>query len=857
MNLKLLLGLALILGGGLFATTQAQSADAKDTTRIRLEQMAEAYGHFSQTVVIYGRPLQLWPPLEQGKTATNGFSIPKRGTNVLAAEQLRLVKELRELSGNREALAALLKHANPKVRTLALGAIFQRNDGRDLPLIAGLINDSAPTFPNLHDPMSSMAGPRPLPELENPQSVGTVAQTMLAFWGVSHDGRSVEMGFGRLATSITTDDFAGYWKKYADRKYAASWFMVKMKHATRQTTPIQPEYRLDIQSVITEMKSLPMPDRAWIQLYVLAPGGWVEFEKEDLVATDGELIAVAKKLGPAALLRFLQRQKVSDDPDLLLDKDNPEFVRISNFILRHADQLLRPEDCDALLACQYVMHDSGGVNPAWGIGAALVQPARAGEILHNALAHETRSYETAAGELAGALWRIRGLAELDFLVNWFYTVLPTASEPMHQPVAFLWGVETAARPDTKQLMAALVKDSRFDHTDWATLVEMLKIANTDRATPLVANRDIYDAQPNGLADVRRIYPEWRNRLRREYGLPEEPLPAALAVPEQVLTQPAWSVPMPQQEDLAGQWQLVPSPDGQWLALLSHEIVTLWQADTGKLAWQPPSFQARADGYPTVAGDVAFTAGGQLLIFDHGDYGRFRVWDLATHQETSKVRLSGKPTSGVDDGRYSFDRTAQRMAFAGYNNLGCFDTRTGAALWMHPREGGVKIPAALSADGSHLAVGGGTDYPQVVRLYDALTGERRRQFDSLAGQVLALAISANGQRLVTATAADGLQLWDAGSGKLLQTFAWQVPGWNMGAPVFSADGRWLAAVGSSSAIGAHEIGIFNTDTGRLKWVIRFQTDSSFGADLPLSFSPDGKHLYTAAGMLEAWRLCGAE
>jgi len=120
-------------------------------------------------------------------------------------------------------------------------------------------------------------------------------------------------------------------------------------------------------------------------------------------------------------------------------------------------------------------------------------------------------------------------------------------------------------------------------------------------------------------------------------------------------------------------------------------------------------------------------------------------------------------------------------------------------------------------------------------------------------VLALAISPNGQRLVTATAADGLRLWDAGSGKLLQTFAWQVPGWNMGAPVFSADGQWLAVVGSSSAIGAHEIGIFNTDTGRLKWVIRFQTDASFGADLPLAFSPDGKFFFTAASRIEAWRL----
>ena len=119
-------------------------------------------------------------------------------------------------------------------------------------------------------------------------------------------------------------------------------------------------------------------------------------------------------------------------------------------------------------------------------------------------------------------------------------------------------------------MAALVKDPRFDHTDWPTLVEMLKIVNTGRAKPLVTERDIYDAQPNGLADVRRVYPDWRNRLRREYGVPEEPSPAALAVPEQVLTQPAWSVSLPKQEDLAGQWRLIPSPDGQWLALLSHE-----------------------------------------------------------------------------------------------------------------------------------------------------------------------------------------------------------------------------------------------------------------------------------------------
>lgn len=845
MNSKIILYLALVLSG-----LQPNCFGAVDSTQTRLEQMARTYSHFSLTVVIRNQELRLGPTMEQFKSATNASAIWQFQSNPLTLEQLQLVKELRALSGDRKTLAALLEHPDPKVRTLALGAIFQREDGRDLPLIASLINDSALTFPNLHNVIGSGGGPQPLSEFEDSQTVGYVAQAMLAFWGVPHDGRLVGSGLGALnRINLTTDDFAEYWQKYAGRDYSASWFTVRMKRATRETDPIQPEYRADIDRVISDMRALPVPDSLWIQLYVLAPGN--QFTTR--LVPDDDLIAVTKGLGPDALLRFLQRQPVCADPDLRLDKDDGLFVGISNFILEHADKLLRPEDCDALLACQYVMHNSGGVNPAWVIGASLVQPARASALLHDALAHETRSYETAAGELAGALWRIRGPAEMDFLVNWFYTILPTASEPMHQPVAFLWEVESAARPDTKQLMAALVKDPRFDHTDWPTLVEMLKIVNTGRAKPLVTERDIYDAQPNGLADVRRVYPDWRNRLRREYGVPEEPSPAALAVPEQVLTQPAWSVSLPKQEDLAGQWRLIPSPDGQWLALLSHEIVTLWRTDTGELAWQPPSFQARADGYPTVAGDAAFTADGQLLIFDHGDYGRFRIWNLATHQETNKVLLSGKPTSGVDDGRYSFDGTAQRMAFAGYNNLGCFDTRTGAALWMHPREGGVNIPTALSADGTRLAVGGGTDYPQVVRLYDAVTGERMRQFDSLAGQVLALAISSNDRRLVTATAADGLQLWDAGSGILLQTFAWQVPGWNMGAPVFSADGQWLAVVGSSSAIGAHEIGIFNTDTGRLKWVIRFQTDSSFGADMPLAFSPDGKFLYTAAGRIEAWLL----
>ena len=845
MNPKLLLYLALVLSGGLFGVFRSEAADANDPIRIRLEQMAGTYSHFSLTVVVRNRPLRLWPPMEELKTATTGFGIWQRGTNLLAAEQLRLVKDLRELSGNREALVALLTNNDPKVRTLALGALFQRVDGRDLPLIASLINDPAQTIPDLHDSMSSAGGPRPMSEVESPQTVGSVAQTMLAFWGVLHDGRPVEMGFRRPATGITTTDFAEYWRKYAGRKYAASWFMVKMKRATRQTTPIQPEYQPDIQRVLAEIKALPMPDRAWIQLYVLAPEGWIEFEKEDLVAQDRELIAMTKKLTPGALLCFLQRREVSNDPDLLMDKDNQEFVRMSNFILRHADELLRPGDADSLLACEYVEHNSGGVNPAWAIGAALVQPARASEILHHALARETRNYETAAGALAGALWRIRGPAEMDYFVNWFYTVLPTASEPMHQPVAFLWEVEAAARPDTKQLIAALVKDPRFNNTDWATLKELLAKVNASRPTPLVQTRDIYDAQPNGLLDDRMIFPVWRNLLRREYGLPEEPLPNLEVKPNRVLTQPAWSVPLAIPSS-----HVVVSPDNKWLATLTNGMAAIWKSN-GEFVWRIPN-PAWAGSYA-----MAFQTNGHLTLMEHDQYGLFSKWNLATRKKIRKVLLTGKPDSGVDEGAYAFDRAALRFGFSGYNDVICFDARNGQALWRDQHEGGVRSVVALSPDGTLLAAGGGYNSQRVVKVFDATNGKLLRQFDEHSEKVEALTFSADGRSLATVTAADGVQLWEVATGKLLRKYSYPVKFIGAGTPAcmpaFSPDGRWLAIAGAWTDACHFRVGVFRVETGELQWEIRHQENALDGPSLALTFAPDGQTLYTCGDRLEAWRL----
>ena len=732
MKLRLVLSFALVLSRVGFDCFGQQAISADDSIPLRLATMARTTSHFSLTVLVANRPLRLWEQMED-------VTSPTGRTNSLAAGQLRLAKELRALSGDRAALAALLKHADPKIRTLALSAIFQREDGRDLPLIATLINDSAETFPALQESMSSVGGS----PIEPTQSVAHVAQAMLAFWGVLRDGRQVGM-FGREGelAGLSTSDFAEYWKKYEGREHSASWFAVKMKRATRRTTPIQPEYRADIQRVVDEIRALPMPTRSWTQLYVLCPDSWF-LDSSSRLATDEELITSAKALGQETLLRFLQRLPVTDDPDLRTDKANDALQPIKNFILYHAGELLRPEDADALLACEKSERTKSGVSPVWSIGAASVQPARAGEILRAALARETRSYVDAAGQLAGAMWRIRGAEEIDFLADWFFT----AAEPMPQPEAFLWIVGAAGRSDTRELLAALVKHPRFEFTDWTTLKEILKITNADRPTPLVNQEDIYGARTGDLVDQKLVLATWRNKLSREYGLPEKSVTSSPSKAKRVLTQPAWTVPLADAPS-----KFVVSPDGSRLAMLTNGTITIWKSDTGTFEWAIPRLLTEA------AYDMAFQTNGRLTVFDRARSGRFAEWDLTARQQTSQVLLTGRPHSGVDQGAYGFDGTAQRMGFAGYNHVACFDVQSGKAMWLRERGGGVSSLIALSSDGRWLASGGGSGNERVVQLREAGTGAPLRQFDEHAGRVQALAFSPDGRGLVTASTADGVRLW---------------------------------------------------------------------------------------------------
>lgn len=491
----------------LSVTAFAADAPNLDATRQKLETIAGRVTHFATQEIIGNRWSERRWPADQ------------------LLEQQQLLADLRGLGGDRAALATLLAHPDPKVRTLALGALFVREDPQDLPLIAPLVRESDATLPLLDVSLNSRPGPLPLAAFESPQTVGDVAEEMLEFYlraaGVM-DHRPADL----------SKAFMSYWAERGTRDLCASWFLVKMQRATRQTSPLQPEYRTDIQRVLGEIESLPQPERAWTLLYVAQ--GVFPSDSNELVS-DASLVAALKAVGPEALMKFLRHEPGMDDPELKFadsskDPRNNRLVHLDAFILRYAPALLRPADADAVQA------GADGEWPRWHgnrllwVAAAaglrgIEDPVKAADSLKREIGniplHGYEGQNEQAG-LAVALWRMRGAAEKEWLVNWFYTVLPLAQDNLaHGPVTFLRAAEEEARPDTPALLAAIVGDVRFSTADWASLAELLKQVNATRNTPLVEQGEIYDHLPRSLRpDQQPTLASWRDGLRRHFGQPE-------------------------------------------------------------------------------------------------------------------------------------------------------------------------------------------------------------------------------------------------------------------------------------------------------------------------------------------------
>jgi hypothetical protein len=429
-------------------------------------------------------------------------------------ENQAVLKNLLAQPIDRKDLLDLLRDQNPRMRTLAAEILCYRGDVHSLPHLFNLINDKAPSFPG--------------PQSET-QTVGTLVRRMME--GVMRPSGSFTVETGPLSKA----GFKEYWEKRKDRDYCAGWFYLMLRgggfFSRVEATPEK------IREVRERIDKIPEPDRTFTLLWVR------EYPHSDLksLATDEELIAGLKKVGPENLVQLLQHRIPSTDPDLQSrPQNNHEYMNMVYFVLKNAKSLLRPEDADTLLELGAKHDPQRGYHvPEWYVSALELQPKNRKEILRKVQekVEKTERWDKSnmTIDLASAVWPRFGDDALDFTVNMVYLQKPIPVPfPDHRRKFF--EKITNQQSINRKLVAALASDKRLDQLDWEGLYLLCFAA--DRMAGQRSFGDNFHVQaqhplgfdyyfqresanknyPKETQELEKTLNGWRQTLRKSLGL---------------------------------------------------------------------------------------------------------------------------------------------------------------------------------------------------------------------------------------------------------------------------------------------------------------------------------------------------
>ncbi|NNM27877.1 MAG: hypothetical protein HKO57_00015 [Akkermansiaceae bacterium] len=442
-------------------------------------------------------------------------------------------------AGGRELLAAL-GDRDPKVRGMAVAGLYWTGDPRHLPAMAALATDEGAAIP-FRSPMAyaifpgtGEADPRELRKKEQfePRTVGDYARLAVGAYlkasGYRHgiDGRGEHPGFDH------------YWKRRQDRTHCLGWYKVALMRASQGSNRPDPALHENLRALRAAIAALPTPDREWILLSLATPyeGGDPEMGGE-VFAGEEDLLAAGKALGPGHVMSLLQRGRLSTDPDMELraDGSSPAFHydRVTLFLLKHAREVLRPEDAPALLKLareQWENRANGHfafVTPRWTTAAADLQPDRAGEWLRDAWKRFAAADGTQGQDdrwrLATAIWEHEGEKGIALVKDWIFAESPARGAigfGPHRMGPYL--MERKHEP----LLRAILRDERLADLDSYTLQGLALAANHVSGEEVLSPADLRRARhPLGLA---RYHAE-KEKARKEHPKESAALEATLAL----------------------------------------------------------------------------------------------------------------------------------------------------------------------------------------------------------------------------------------------------------------------------------------------------------------------------------------
>ena len=454
---------------------------------VRAESTTEAYEHFASSFKFFGTKELLYDRSEIYLADPQEMKV-----------YLPLLAEFRARKDSVQDLLPLLKHADPKVRLLAIMALYLKEEPHVLPEIYKLVDDHAKTYPDppIAEGALKFSGIGPPHE---PTTVGEAAASVISFY------LSAANTFGPVSPNFDT-----YWAARKDRLFCANWFKVQMLRATQGISPLQ-EGTIDrIHQLRRKIEAVPAEDRRWILLH-LANYEYGQYGTSHLVAED-ELTRLCREVGSTTLRKIIRSNYEESGPKrpanafVLADPD----IRPADlcwFIYHHAPDLLVADDAESVLAAG---------NP---VVASELRPAMAAQWLHASLAKDKDNSFWGRKALVAALWRIVGPAEIDFIVNWYFSEPPERGAFPAARSAFLEDVIAHRRPELRTLLAKIVADPRLAKTGPESTRTLLQIINPWLAKPLVDEQELNDSYGHEESEDDRVpdarfkpLPEWHRKL---------------------------------------------------------------------------------------------------------------------------------------------------------------------------------------------------------------------------------------------------------------------------------------------------------------------------------------------------------
>jgi hypothetical protein len=454
----------------------------------------------------------------------------------LLASHKTLEKVMREAVAP-DDLAALSRHPEPGVRTLALLKLINNEDPAALPLIHSLLCDKAPTFPERSVESAGSGWDRKLKVYfrNNDKTVGGVAERILYL-----------VGYERVVPAIDAP-FPSFEDWLAPRKENPEWIGWHRHICTRIRLPnrvVDEQQVARLRQLRARIDALPPVARAWT---LLALDGQEAFENWStksrslrcLASTD-ELVAAGKTLGPDALLTFL---KDGTRPGMRVP-DLDRNLGGGNFLLVHAEEFFRGGDGSHAAALRDLGHPvaAADADPSRAVGwlRAHIEELFKGDVMKRAQ----------VAEALAALLDHGGAVEIGFVVEHYYR------DPASH---YRLPIETRRREakDWKAMLKAVVADPRFADLSWDNVRDFVWMAEELSGEKITPQGGEDKPWPGAFATI--------NRLRAFCGIPVVEY-ATLSERNPSRIPFRWKTPFPREGESYPQFKVDLSPDGRWLAI---------------------------------------------------------------------------------------------------------------------------------------------------------------------------------------------------------------------------------------------------------------------------------------------------